>query len=136
MKIMMRLILMIAILAIGFAAGFQVGQSNGFSLGSEWALVQAELLAREEGLFMPIRYDNGEFWIVLRQPANLYRRAWQLADRHTTEMGLLNQGAPDAGDRAPVAGTSVQIEHVALDTTGHRIITTAFQPDLRDLLTQ
>lgn len=136
MKIMIRTTLMIAILAIGFAVGFQIGQSDGFSLGSEWALVQAELVARDAGLFMPIRYDNGEFRVLLRQPPHVYRRAWQLADRHAAEMALANQGAEDRGDnRAMIARNSAPIEHAVLDTTGHWIVSMAFQPDLSHVLT-
>lgn len=77
---------MIALLIAGFAAGFPIGQSRGFSTGSEWAFVQANILAREAGLFMPVNYEAGQFRIMLKQPKHLYRTAWMLADRHEDEM--------------------------------------------------
>jgi hypothetical protein len=76
----------IALLIIGFAAGVPVGQSIGFTTGSEWALVQADLLAREAGTFMPVYYEEGTFRVKLKQPNHLYKRAWQLADRHYEEL--------------------------------------------------
>jgi len=82
MKIIIQLVLAITLLAAGFAAGFPVGKSSGFATGSEWALVQAEILARESGLVMPVAYEEGRFRIIIKQPRSLYKRAWQLADRH------------------------------------------------------
>ncbi len=81
MKIVVRMFLMAALLAAGFAAGFPVGQSRGFTTGSEWALVQAGMFAREAGLEMPVSYEDGQFRITMRQPHHLYQRAWKLADR-------------------------------------------------------
>ena len=80
---------MIALLMAGFGAGFPIGQSRGFSTGSEWAFVQANILAREAELFMPVHYEAGQFRIILKQPKHLYRRAWMLADRHEDEMAYL-----------------------------------------------
>jgi hypothetical protein len=95
MKIAIRLVLMIVLIAgffaAGFAAGVPFGRSSGFTLGTEWAMVQAELLAREEGVFMPIRYEEGQFRIILKQPRHLYRRAWKLADRYEEEMTRADQ---------------------------------------------
>lgn len=82
MKIIIRIAIVILLLLAGFGAGFPIGQSIGFSTGSEWALVQADILAREAGVFMPVSMDNGMFRVVLKQPRHLYRDAWQLADRH------------------------------------------------------
>jgi hypothetical protein len=86
MKILVRIAVMIALLMMGFAAGFPVGQSRGFSTGSEWALVQADLLAREAGLVMPVSLQAGQFRVILKQPKHLYRSAWLLADRHEEEL--------------------------------------------------
>jgi hypothetical protein len=82
MKTIIRVALMIASLLMGFAAGFPIGQSKGFSTGSEWAFVQANILARESGLFMPVNFEAGQFRVILKQPKYLYKRAWMLADRH------------------------------------------------------
>jgi hypothetical protein len=86
MKTLLRIILMIALVTAGFAAGFPIGRNSGFTTGSEWALVQADILAREEGLFMPVNLEEGRFRIVLKQPKHLYRETWVLADRHEDEM--------------------------------------------------
>jgi len=75
-----------ALLLAGFAAGFPVGQHMGFSTGSEWAIVQADILAREAGLFMPVNYEEGTFRVVVRQSPDLSRQAWLLADRYDREM--------------------------------------------------
>jgi hypothetical protein len=82
MKIAIRIALLIFIAAVGFAAGFPAGRITGFTLGSEWALVQADLLAREEGLFLPVRFEDGQFRVILKQPRNMYRNASELAARH------------------------------------------------------
>ncbi len=81
-KISLRLLIAAIILIAGFAAGIPVGQSMGFAKGSEWAFVQAELVAKEAGLEMPVSYDGEQFMIVMKQPQHLYQRAWKLADRH------------------------------------------------------
>jgi hypothetical protein len=69
-------------LIVGLAVGFQTGRSSGFETGSEWALVQADILAREAGLSMPVVLDAGTFRVIMKQPRGLYRRAWRLADEH------------------------------------------------------
>jgi hypothetical protein len=90
MKIFIRIMLAIALLIVGFAAGFPAGKSAGFTSGSEWALVQANIIAREAGVFMPVSLDNGQFRVVLKQPRQLYKRAWELADRDEEEMRWVN----------------------------------------------
>jgi len=72
----------IALLMVGFAAGFPVGQSSGFATGCEWAIIQADILAREAGVFMPVSFNDGQFRVVLKQPGHVYRKAWQLADKY------------------------------------------------------
>jgi hypothetical protein len=81
MKIISTIAIVIAFVA-GFAAGLPVGRSVGFEAGSEWALLQADILAREAGVFMPVYLEDGNFRVVMKQPRGLYKRAWQLADRH------------------------------------------------------
>ncbi len=48
--------------------------------GSEWAMVQAEIVAREAGMSMPVTLEeDGRLHIVVKQPEDLYRRARQRA---------------------------------------------------------
>ena len=90
MKIFIRIVLTIALLIAGFAAGFPAGKSAGFISGSEWALVQANIVAREAGVFMPVSLNEGQFRVVIRQPRHLYKRAWELADKDEEEMRQVN----------------------------------------------
>lgn len=99
MKILMRIALTLLLLTAGFSAGFPMGQSRGFSTGSEWAFVQANILAREAGLFMPVNYAGGEFRITLKQPKHLYKRAWLLADLHEDEMARMSNGDSNLNER-------------------------------------
>ncbi len=92
MKIIIRIVSVIAFLLIGFAAGFPAGKSAGFTSGSEWALVQASIVAREAGVYMPVYLNEGEFRVVIKQPRHLYKRAWELADRNEEEMRQVNSG--------------------------------------------
>lgn len=78
----MRIALTIALLTAGFAVGFPAGQRIGFITGSEWAIVQADIVAREAGVIMPVTFESGNFRVTLRQPRHLYTMAWKLADRH------------------------------------------------------
>ena len=99
MKIVMRVALMFVLLTAGFSAGFPIGQSRGFSTGSEWAIVQANILAREAGLFMPVNYEDGQFRIILKQPKHLYKSSWLLADRHENEMAMMSRGGRTLNER-------------------------------------
>jgi hypothetical protein len=82
MKKLSRAATITAVLLGGLGAAFQVGKTVGFQTGSEWALVQADIVAREAGLFMPVYMEGDNFRVVLRQPHGLYKKAWELADRH------------------------------------------------------
>jgi len=103
MKTLLRIILMIAFVTAGFAVGFPIGRNSGFIIGSEWALVQANILAREAGLFMPVNLEEGQFRIILKQPKHLYRAAWMLADRYEDEMAYLNRGDRTASEPIQLA---------------------------------
>jgi hypothetical protein len=92
MKTLIRILIVIALLIAGFAAGFPAGKSAGFTAGSEWALIQANILAREAGVFMPVSMNEGQFRVVLKQPGHLYKRAWELADYNEEEMRRVNSG--------------------------------------------
>ncbi len=87
MKIPSWIAIAAVLLLVGFAAGFPVGKSIGFETGSEWALVQADILAREAGVFMPVSMNEGNFRVVIKQRRNLYKRAWRLAERHDDRTG-------------------------------------------------
>src|SRR6266498_5680457 len=84
--IIKRSAFVIALLLIGFATGFPVGQSIGFTTGSEWSFKQADILAREAGLVMPVKFKEGTFRLVVKQPRYLYKQAWKRADTHEDEM--------------------------------------------------
>ena len=92
MKIITQMALSLVLLGAGFATGFPVGKNAGFTTGSEWALMQANLLAREAGVFMPVSLEQGQFRVVIRQPRGLYKRAWQLADAKEEKVPWLNSG--------------------------------------------
>jgi len=80
----------IVLLAACLGAGFQAGKFAGFKTGSEWALVQADMLAREAGVFMPVYMEGDNFRIVVKQPRGLYKRAWELSARHEEARDLLS----------------------------------------------
>ncbi len=92
LKIVTQMALSLVLLGAGFAAGFPVGKDAGFNIGSEWALMQANLLAREAGVFMPVSLEQGQFRVVIKQPRGLYKRAWQLADAKEEKVPWLNSG--------------------------------------------
>ncbi len=104
MKTLIRIVMAIAFLTAGFAAGFPAGKSIGFTSGSEWALVQANILAREAGVFMPVSLSEGQFRIVIKQPRHLYKRAWELADRNEEEMRWVNSGKRSLSETVLFAG--------------------------------
>src|SRR5512139_711078 len=91
-KIIPQIALSLVFLGAGFAAGFPVGKDAGFTTGSEWALMQANLLAREAGVFMPVSLEQGQFRVVVKQPRGLYKRAWHLADAKEEQVPWLNSG--------------------------------------------
>jgi hypothetical protein len=80
MKVLVRTAVVLALLATGFALGFPVGQQLGFATGSEWAIVQADIMAREAGLSMPVSFEEGELHIVIKQPHDLPIRARRQAE--------------------------------------------------------
>jgi len=85
MKIIIITTIAVALLLTGIAVGFQAGRSAGFETGSEWALVQAELLAREAGVYMPVHLDENGFRVVIKQPRGLYKKARQRAEEYDQE---------------------------------------------------
>ena len=76
----------IALLLMCIGISYQAGKNAGFRSGSEWALVQAEIVAGEAGVFMPVYMKDGKFRVVLRQPRGVYRNAWKMADEYEEAM--------------------------------------------------
>lgn len=110
MKIIIRIAIVIVLLLAGFAVGFPVGQTIGFSTGSEWAIIQADLIAQEAGVFMPVDYEEGKFRIIIKQPHHLYKRAWQLADRHEEAMEYVNKGQRTLSETTNLASNTSVIQ--------------------------
>lgn len=90
------------LLCIGLAVAFQCGKSTGFKTGSEWALVQADILAREAGVFMPVYLDDNDFRIVVKQPRGVYKRAWERADKYVEKRSMLKTAKLQDLDRKSV----------------------------------
>ena len=82
MKKALGILFVITLVFFGFAIAYQLGQIMGFDTGSEWAIVQADIVAREAGVFMPVYMRDGSFRVVLKQPPGVYKRAWRIADRY------------------------------------------------------
>jgi hypothetical protein len=102
-KFTFRAAFAIVLLLVGFAAGFPVGRSTGFTTGSEWSLVQAHLLAREAGVFMPVNYKEGAFHVVMKQPRRLHKGARERANRHEAEMAYESSGNSALFERVQLA---------------------------------
>ncbi len=108
MKTLSGIAIALLMIVVGFAAGFPVGKSIGFQTGSEWALVQAKILAREADSFMPVYLADGEFRVVIKQPRNLYRNAWKLADRHHNQSDGVHTAAKPGDSLARIAGNAAR----------------------------
>ena len=105
MKVMVRIVMIVVLLAIGFAVGFPMGRETGFLTGSEWAMLQASIVAREAGMSMPVTYEDGRLHVVVKQPQyRLYHLARQRATLGTGTVGLRTPGAEEAERVAPLAG--------------------------------
>lgn len=104
MNVILRIAAAIVLLFAGFAAGVPVGTSIGFDHGSEWALVQADLLAREVGVSMPVQYEDGQLRVIIRQPQNLHRRAWRLSEREYEAQKASEKGSRTLVETARLAG--------------------------------
>ncbi len=89
MKQASKIISAIILLGACAGAGFQAGKFAGFKSGSEWALVQADMLAREAGVFMPVYMEGDTFRVVIKQPRGLYKRAWEQSARHEESRDVL-----------------------------------------------
>lgn len=77
--IVVRLAVILGLLAAGFALGFPIGQQRGFDNGSEWAIVQADIAAREAGVSLPFLLEEGQIRVIVRQSPDLHKWARQQA---------------------------------------------------------
>ena len=77
--IVVRTTVMLGLLAAGFALGFPIGQHKGFNTGSEWAIVQADIAAREAGMTLPFSLEEGQIRVIVRQSPDLHKWARQQA---------------------------------------------------------
>ncbi len=100
MSKVLKISILITILLTAFVAFYETGKRAGFRIGSEWALVQADIVAREAGVFMPVSMKDGKFRVVMKQPRGVYRRAWRLADRFEEQWGLKTAGMIAGGKQA------------------------------------
>lgn len=108
MKTLTRITCVVVLLVIGFAAGFPIGSTIGFTRGSEWAIVQADVIARESGLFMPVGFEGGMFRVIMKQPRGLYKKVWQQADKHDKrleDMKGMNKPVVTSNDVVYVSNT-------------------------------
>ncbi len=80
MKRVLKAAITIAFVVFLVSIAFNSGKRAGFRNGSQWAILQAGIVAREAGLVLPVYLHNGAFRVVFRQPPGLYKRAWRLAD--------------------------------------------------------
>ena len=77
--IVLRFVAILGLLAMGFAMGFPVGQHKGFNSGSEWAIVQVDMAAREAGMELPFSLEDGQIRVVVRQSPDLHKWAQKQA---------------------------------------------------------
>jgi hypothetical protein len=86
--IVVRLAMILGLLAAGFALGFPLGQQRGFDNGSEWAIVQADIAAREAGVALPFSLEEGQIHVIVRQPQDLHKRAQQQAELYAERASI------------------------------------------------
>ena len=86
--IVVRLAMILGLLAAGFAMGFPMGQQRGFDNGSEWAIVQADIAAREAGVALPFSVEEGQIHVIVRQPQDLHKRAQQQAELNSERTSI------------------------------------------------
>ena len=96
--IVVRLAVILGLLAVGFAVGFPIGQQRGFDNGSEWAIVQADIAAREAGVSLPFLLEEGQIRVIIRQSPDLHKWARQQAALYNERITV----APDGKAVIPV----------------------------------
>ena len=86
--IILRIAVVLGLLAMGFALGFPAGQQKGFDNGSEWAIVQADLAAREAGMVLPFSLEDGQIRVVVRQSPDLHKWAQKQAEFYNDRLAV------------------------------------------------
>ena len=105
MKKISIIMALIALLLVCVGVSYQAGKNDGFKSGSEWALVQAEIVAAEAGVFMPVYMKDGKFRVVLRQPKGVYKNAWKMADEYEeAQEPVITAKAHDEGKEPKAEG--------------------------------
>lgn len=90
--IVVRLAVILGLLAAGFALGFPIGQQRGFDNGSEWAIVQADIAAREAGVSLPFLLEEGQIRVIVRQSPDLHKWARQQAALYNERLAVAQDG--------------------------------------------
>lgn len=109
-KVLVTILISLVLVVLAFGIGFQSGRSSGFETGSQWALMQASIVAREAGFFMPVYLDEGSFRLVVKQRHGLYKKAWQQAD-HYEEARAGNDLSPrEPGAESTIETTSSELK--------------------------
>ena len=90
--IVVRLAVILGLLAAGFALGFPIGQQRGFDTGSEWAIVQADIAAREAGVSLPFLLEEGQIRVIVRQSPDLHKWARQQAALYNEQITVAQDG--------------------------------------------
>ena len=93
--IVVRTAVILGLLATGFALGFPVGQQRGFDTGSEWAIVQADIAAREAGMILPFSLEEGQIRVTVRQSPDLHKWARQQAALYNDRITVAKSGKTD-----------------------------------------
>jgi hypothetical protein len=86
--IILRIAVVLGLLAMGFGLGFPVGQQKGFDNGSEWAIVQADMAAREAGMILPFILEDGQIRVVVRQSPDLHKWARKQAELYNDRLTI------------------------------------------------
>lgn len=75
LSLIFRVAAALGLLATGFATGYPAGQQKGFDSGCEWAMVQADMAAREAGMELPFSLEEGRIRVVVKQSPDLHKWA-------------------------------------------------------------
>ncbi len=93
--IVVRIAVILGLLVAGFALGFPIGQQRGFDTGSEWAIEQADIAAREAGMSLPFSLEEGQIRVIIRQSPDLHKWARQQAALYNDRIAVAGAGKTD-----------------------------------------
>jgi len=72
-------ILIVLCISIGIAIGHPIGKHEGFESGAEWAMFQASIIAKEEGIDIPVTYSEKCFKLTIKRKTGSFKRSQILA---------------------------------------------------------